>query len=106
MHLNEFTVRILRTLLIAGRHCASGAHDRIRRFAEDEPWTTGGDDHCISRERFQLERLQIHRNQSATDLMIVEYERHHFPVLKFSNFPCDLVATHLFIECIKKLLSS
>ena len=67
--------------------------------------TTGGDDHRISRKRFQFERLQIHRDQSATNLVVVEHERQHFPVLKLSDFAADFVAPYLFVECVKKLLA-
>src|SRR5262249_3058665 len=77
----------------------------VRRLAEDQTRTTGRYDHRVRRKRFQLERLQLHRDQSTTNLMIVEDERQHLPVLKLSDFPGDFVTTNLFVERVEKLLT-
>src|SRR5919205_320069 len=95
MNLDKFAVRVSGTLLITRRHGTAGTDHRIRRLPEDQTWTTGRDDHRISRERFELERLKIHRDQSTTNLMIVEDERHHFPVFILLDFTCDFKASDL-----------
>src|SRR5215217_4857088 len=105
MDLDKLAVRISRALLVTRRDSAAGTDHRVRRFAEDETWTTGRNDHCVSRKRFQLERLQVHRDQSATDLMVVEHERQHFPVFKLPDFPVHFVTSNLFVERVKQLLS-
>ena len=87
MHLDELAVGILRALLITSGNCAAGANHRVGRLAENQTWTAGGDDHGVGRKRFQFECLQIHRDQSATNLVIVEHQRQHFPVLKLSTLP-------------------
>src|ERR1044072_3934208 len=105
MHLDKLAIRILCTLLVTGRNSAAGAHHRIRRFTEDETWTTSRDEHRVSGKSLELECLQVHRDQSTTHLMIVEHERHHFPVLKLPDLSGDFVPSDLFVECVEKLLA-
>src|SRR5262249_32196130 len=105
MNLNELTIRILRALLITRRDGAAGTDHRVRRFTEDQTRTTSGDNHSVSGKRLELECLQVHRDQSTTNLMIVEHQRHHFPVFKLSDFTADFVSANLFVESVEKLLA-
>src|SRR5690242_2097457 len=105
MDLYELAVRIACALLITSRGRAAGANHRIGRFAEDQTWTTARDDHRVSRKIFQLQGLKIHRDESTTDLVIVEYQRQHLPVFKLSDFAGDFVAPHLFVQRVEKLLT-
>src|SRR5687767_865110 len=105
MDLNKLSVRVSRTLLITGRHRAAGASHRVRRFTEYKSRSTRRNDHSVCGERFQFERLQIHRNQTAADLMIVEYERKHLPPFVFCDTLLDFPSPHLFIERVEKLLT-
>src|SRR6185295_18013536 len=101
MDLDKLAIRVSGTLLVTGRDRAAGAYHRIRRLTEDETRTTRRDDHCVRRKRFQLERLQVHRDQPATDLMIVEHERQHFPVLELSDFSVYFITTNLLVERVE-----
>ena len=105
MNLDELAVRVFRALLVAGGDGAAGADHRVRRLAEDQTRSTGRDDHGVGRKRFQLERLQVHRDQAAAHLMVVENERQHFPVLELSDLAADFVTAHLLVERVKKLLA-
>src|ERR1051325_9567961 len=105
MNLDKLAIRISRALLVTRRNSAARADHRVCRLAEYQTRTTGRDDHRVSRKRFQLERLQVHRDQSTTNLMIVEYERQHLPVLKLSNLPGNFVTANLLVECVEKLLT-
>src|SRR5215217_564278 len=105
MDLNKLAVRISRALLVTRRNGAAGADHRVGRLSEDETRTTSRDDHGISRKRSQFERLQVHRDQSTTDLMIVEHERHHLPVFKFPYFAVNFVTTNLFVQGVEQLLA-
>ncbi len=101
MHLNKLTVRILRTLLIASANTTAGADHRVCRLAEDQARPTSRHDHGVSGKRLELERLQIHRHQAATNLMIVEHEGKHLPVLELAHFSVDFKTTDLFIESVE-----
>src|SRR6266496_4192885 len=105
MNLNKLTVRILRALLVARGNSTARADHRIGRLAKDQARPTSCHDHSIGRKGFQLERLEVHRNEAATDLMIVEYQRHHLPVLKLSDLAVHFVAPHLLVERVEQLLS-
>src|SRR6266550_2617255 len=105
MHLNEFAVGVFRALLVTRGNGAAGTNHRVRRLAVDQTRTTGRDDHRISRKSFQLERAQVHRYYAATNLMVVEDERHHFPAFVFLNATLDFKAAHLFIQRVQKLLA-
>src|SRR5689334_12050904 len=104
MHLDKLAVSVFRALLIRGGDGATRADHRIRRLAEDQARTACRDDHGVRGKRFELERLQVHRDQSATDLMTIEHKRQHLPMLKLSYFAVDFVATHLLVERIEQLL--
>src|SRR5215510_10980806 len=105
MNLDELAVRILRTLLVTRRHRTAGADHRVSRLAENQSGTTGRDYHGVCRESLQLKRSQVHRDESATDLMIVKDERHHLPSFVLLNFAADLVPTHLLVKRVEKLLA-
>src|ERR1043165_2744065 len=105
MNLDKLAIRILRALLVTRRDGAASADHRIRRLTEDETWTTSRDEHCIGGKSLELECLQVHRNQSTTDLMIVEDERHHFPMLKLPDLTGYFISSDLFVERVKKLLA-
>ena len=53
----------------------------------------------------QLERLQIHRDQPAANLMIVEHEREHLPAFVFVDLAGDFPLANLLVECVQKLLA-
>src|SRR5581483_7451614 len=75
-------------------------------LAEDQTRSAARDDHRIRRKCFQIERAQIHRHQAATDLMIVEHQRHHLPAFVLRYFASHFMTAHLFIERVEKLLAS
>src|SRR5687767_14433030 len=104
MNLDKLAVGILRALLITSRSGAARADHRVCRFTEDESWSTGRDDHCVSGKRAEFERLEVHRDQSAANLVIVKHERHHFPVLKLSHFTVHFITAYLFIKRVEQLL--
>src|SRR6476620_7506013 len=104
MYLYEFAITVLRALLITSGHRTAGAHHRVCGLAKDKAWSTARDDHSIRRECLQLERSQIHRDQTATDLMVVQHQRHHFPAFIFLYLAGDLKPANLLVERIQKLL--
>src|SRR5215207_1513661 len=105
MNLYELAVCVSCALLVTSRGGAASADHRICRFTEDQTWTTSSNDYSVSGKCFEFQRLKIHRDQSTTNLVVVENEGQHFPVLKFSDFARDFVAPHLFVESIEKLLT-
>src|SRR5688500_7962617 len=105
MNLNKLAVGVLRALLIRSGDGAAGADHRVCRLAEDQTWTTGRDNHRVCRKRFKFEGLQVHRDQSATDLMIVEHEGQHLPMLKFPDLAAGFESPHLFVKRVEQLLS-
>ena len=105
MNLNKLAVRVPCTLLITSRDGTAGTGHRIRRFAEDQPGPAGRHDHGIGRKRFQLKRLQVHRDQAAANLMIVEHERKHLPAFVFCDLSVDFPFADLLVECVQKLLA-
>src|SRR4051812_32225347 len=105
MNLYELAVRILCALLVARGDCTARADHRVRRLAEDETRTTSSDDYRVGGKRFELECLKVHRDQSTTNLMIVEDQRQHLPMFELPHLAVNFIAPHLFVQRIKKLLA-
>ena len=105
MNLYKFAVSISRALLIRRRNRASRAGHRVGRFTENESRSARCHNYRVGLKGFQFQRLQIHRNQTATNLIIVQNEREHFPAFVFIDFSRRFPFTNLFIERVKKLLT-
>ena len=84
VNLNELAIGILRALLVTGRNRTAGTNHRVGRLAINQSRAAGRHDHSVGRKGLELERLQVHRDQSAANLMVVEHERHHLPVFILS----------------------
>jgi len=100
MHLNEFTIGIACSLLITRRDGTACAGHRVCRLAKDKARAAGCHDNGVGLECFQLEALQVHCDQSTTNLMIVENERKHLPSFVLVYLSSDLPFPDLFIKCI------
>ncbi len=105
VHLNEFAIRVERALLIERALRGPGAYNRVRRLPENHADPAGGHDYRISREGAHFHRAQIHRADAAANLISVQYRGEEFPVLELVNLTFGLVATHLLVERIEKLLT-
>src|SRR5215475_12684362 len=105
MHLNELAIRVIASLLIERRLRRSCANDRIRALSEDRADPSGCHDDCVGREGTDLHGPQIHRANSSTDALRVEDGGEKFPGLVFRYFAFGLIASHLLIESVKKLLT-
>src|SRR5258706_7997210 len=98
MDLDKLTVRMLRALLVTSSDSTAGANHRVCRLAVNQSGSPGSHDHSVGGKGFQFECLQVHGDQAATDLRLIEHQRHHFPVFKLANFPGGFVASYLFVK--------
>ncbi len=105
MHLNEFAVGVVATLLVKRRLRRSGAHNRVRRLAKDRAVAAGGDDDGVGWEGADFHAAQIHGADAAADAVSVEHGGKKFPVLVLLYLAFGFVAADLFIERIKQLLA-
>src|SRR5215475_1955940 len=105
MYLDELTIGVVAALLVERRLRRSGADHRIRRLAEDGANAAGGYDQRVGREGADLHRAQIHGADSATGTLAVEHRTQKFPALILGDAAFRLIAPHLFVERVEKLLS-
>src|SRR5579872_814379 len=106
MYLDEFAVRVIAALLIERRLRRTRADDGVGRLAEDRPDAAGRDNESVGREGANLHAAQVHRADAAADFIAVEHRRQKFPVLELLYFSFGFIPPHLFVECVKKLLTS
>ena len=105
MHLNELAVGVIASLLIERRLRRTGADHRIRGPAEDGAVAAGGDDDGVGGEGANFHGAQIHGANAAADSVGIEHGGEKFPVLEFADLAFGLVAAHLLIERVEKLLA-
>src|SRR5713226_6719984 len=105
MHLDELAVRVVAALLIERRLCRPSADHGVRRLPKDGANSTSRDDDRIRREGAYLHRTQVHRADATTDAVAVEHGGQKLPVLVLPDLAFGLVAPHLLIERVKKLLA-
>src|ERR1700756_2943974 len=104
MDLNEFSIRVIASLLIESGLRRPGADYRIRRLPEDRADAARGHNDGVRRECADLHRAQIHRANAAADPAPVEHSRKEFPVLVLLHLAFGFVAPHLLVESVEKLL--
>ena len=83
----------------------SGADDRVGGAAEDGAVAAGGDDDGVGGEGANFHGAQIHGANAAADAIGIEHGGEKFPVLEFADFAFGLVAAHLLVERVEKLLA-
>ena len=105
MDLNELAVGVIASLLIERRLRRTGADHRVRGPAENGAVAAGGDDDGVGREGANFHGAQIHGANAATDAVGIEHGGEKFPVLELADFAFGLVAAHLFVERVEKLLA-
>src|SRR5208337_1414964 len=100
MHLDEFAIGVVRTLLIQSRLCRSGADHRVGGLAEDGAVTSGRHDHRFCREGVDGHAVQIHGADSLAGALIVDDGREELPGLVLGDFALRLVAPYLLVESV------
>ena len=75
------------------------------RLAEDGADAAGGDDDGVGREGADFHGAQVHGADAAADAVAVEHGGEKFPVLVLLDLAFGLVAAHLFVERVEKLLA-
>src|SRR4029077_6389854 len=103
--LDKLAVRVIAALLVQSGLRRSGTHYRIRGLAEDGANAAGRDDDGVGREGADFHTAQVHRADAAADAVSVEHGREKFPVLVLLHLAFGLVAAHLLVEGVEKLLS-
>ena len=105
MHLDEFAVRVMRTLLIQRRLGRSGADDRVCGFSEDRSDAARGHNHSVGREGADLHRAQIQGADSATDALGIENGGKELPGFKLADAAFRFVSAYLLVERVQQLLT-
>src|SRR5215471_6333004 len=105
MNLDELAVGVITALLIERRLGRARAHDGVRGLAEDRAYAAGTDDDGVRGEGANFHGTQVHGADAAAHAVGVEYCRQKLPVLVLFNFALGLVAAHLLIERVEKLLA-
>src|SRR5271157_4720023 len=106
MHLDEFSVGVVRALLIERRLRRSGADDRVGGLAEDGAITAGRYNHRFCREGVYRHAAQIHGADTATDTLVVDDAGEELPRFVLRDFAFGFVAAHLLVERVEQLLAS
>ncbi len=105
MNLDELAVGVIAALLIERRLRRSGADHRVGRLAEDRADAAGGNDDGVGREGADFHGAQIHGADAAADAVGIEHRGEKFPVLELRDLAFGLVAAHLLVERVEKLLA-
>ncbi|MNW49704.1 hypothetical protein D3C74_271340 [compost metagenome] len=105
MNLDELAVRIRHALLIHRTGRRPCVNDRVRRFAENNPWPPRRQNHGIRRKRRDFHRAQVLCRNPAADAFFVQHNGEELPVFVFGNQPGCFMAAYLLIQCIQQLLS-
>src|SRR5581483_6259677 len=105
MDLNELAVRIKASLLEKRGLCGSGTDDRVGGFSKNRTDAAGSDDDGVSRKGRDFHAAQVHGADAAADAVAVEHGGEEFPGLVLGDFSFRLVAAHLLVERIQKLLA-
>src|SRR5947209_19947812 len=104
MHLNEFAICVVTSLLVQRRLRRSSAYDGVRALTENCANTAGCHDDRVRRKRSHFHRMQIHRTDATADALRIENSRKKFPGFVFLDLALGLVSPDLLIESVKKLL--
>ena len=105
MDLDEFAVGVEAPLLVQRRLCRPRTHHRVGGLAEDRAITARSDNDRVGRKSAHFHGAQIHGADAAADFVRIKHRREKFPALVFLDLAFRLVAAHLLIERIEKLLS-
>ncbi len=104
MYLDEFAVGVIRALLIQRRLRRPSADHGIGGLAENGAVSAGGDDDRLGGEGDDFHAAQVHGADAAANAVLIHHAGEEFPTLVLGDLALGLVAAHLFIERIKKLL--
>src|SRR5215469_9610641 len=105
MHLDEFAVRVVATLLVERVLGGAGAHNRVCGFAEDRANAAGGDDDGVGGKGADFHAAEGHRADAAAAAFAVQHCGENLPVLVFLYFAFGFVTTNLLVERVEKLLA-
>src|ERR1700722_4387802 len=105
MNLDELSVGVVTALLIQRGLGGPGADHRDGRLAKDGSAATGSNDDGVGGEGADFHGAQIHRADAAADALSIENGGEKFPVLVLFYFAFGLVAAHLLVERVEKLLA-
>ncbi len=83
----------------------AGADDGVGALAEDGAVAAGGEDDGVGGEGAQLHGAQVHRGDAAGDALGVEDGGEELPAFVLVDFAFGLVAAHLLVERVEKLLA-
>src|SRR5207248_5560951 len=105
MHLNEFAIGVVASLLVERRLGRPGADNRVCTLSENRANAAGGHDDGVGWKRAHFHRTQIHSTDAAAGALRINYGGEKFPGFVFRYFAFGFVTPHLFIKGIKKLLA-
>ena len=105
MDLDEFAVGVVDALLKQRGVGRAGADHGVGGFAEDGPVASGGEDDGVGREGFELHGAQVEGGDAARDAFGVDDGGEKLPAFVFVDVAGRLVAAHLLVERVEKLLA-
>ena len=105
MDLDEFAVGVVHALLEKRRLRRARAHHGVCRAAKNRADSAATENYGVGGERSYFHSAQIHGADSAAHSAIIQNSGQKCEAFVFLNFSLGFVASHLFVERVKKLLT-
>src|SRR5215469_945764 len=105
VHLDEFAVGVVSSLLEDGGLRGAGADDGVGALAEDGSDAAGGEQDGFGGEGAKFHCAQVHCGDAAACAFAGDDGGEELPAFEFADLAFGLVAAHLFIERVEKLLA-